>query len=246
MSSIMIAPTMTQTDNQAQGFPLEVARDLPGFIHARHQEGGGEKHSIKTFTGVASNIINAIFDKKQKRNIWENSEWAHIADLENDDVGKAGENIINEFCAQATVQADIDGLKTKELGGGSGDGIINGKTVEIKTARLGSNGSSFQHELGEVPWTSEFMIFLDIAPENMYITIFPNFTEAFYKNSGRDSKIKCTPYFPTKSICWRKQQGAFKLDTTLAINNKNEFTFIFDANMTDWNRLSEFINSIIQ
>ena len=200
----------------------------------------------QTFTSVASNIIDAIFEQKQRRNIWENSKWAHIAELENDDVGKAGEKIINELCSRASVPADIDGLKTKELGGGEGDGIINGKTVEIKTARLGSSGSSFQHELGEVPWAAEYMLFLDIAPEKMYITIFRNFTEEFYKQSGCDSSIKCTPYFPTKSICWRKQKGAFKLDTTLAINNKNKYTFIFDANMTDWSKLTEFVNSIIQ
>jgi hypothetical protein len=202
--------------------------------------------TTQTFTSVASNIIDQIFQKKQKRNIWEDSKWAHIAELENDDVGKAGETIIQQFCINANVQADIDGLKTKELGGGIGDGIINGKTVEIKTARLGSSGSSFQHELGEVPWAAEFMIFLDIAPEKMYITIFPNFTEEFYKTSGCDSSVKCSPYFPTKSICWRKLKGAFKLDTTVAINNKNKHTFIFDIYMNDWNKLTEFINSIIR
>lgn len=200
----------------------------------------------QTFTSVASNIIDEIFDKKQKRNIWENSKWTHIAELENDDVGKAGETIIQQFCSIANVPADIDGLKTKELGGGIGDGIINYRTVEIKTARLGSSGSSFQHELGEVPWTAEFMIFLDIAPEKMYITVFPNFTEEFYKKSGCDSSVKCYPYFPTKSICWRKQKGAFKLDTTVAINSKNKHTFIFDIYMADWNKFTEFINSIIK
>ena len=38
----------------------------------------------------------------------------------------------------------------QKTGGGIGDGIISSKTVEIKTARLGSDGKSFQHELGEV------------------------------------------------------------------------------------------------
>lgn len=199
-----------------------------------------------TFTNVASNIIEQIFEKKRKRNIWENSKWSHIAELENDDVGKAGEKIIHQFCIHANVPADIDGLKTKEQGGGRGDGIINDKTVEIKTARLSSSGSSFQHELGENPWTADFMIFLDIAPEKMYITIFPNFIEEFYKKSGCNSNVKCSPYFPTKSICWRKQKGAFKLDTTLDINNKNKYTFIFDIYMTDWDKLAEFINSIIK
>ena len=198
-----------------------------------------------TITTTATSIINAIYDQKKKRNIWENSNWCHIADLENDDVGKAGERIIAEFCKIGNIPSEIDGLKTKELGGGVGDGMINGKTVEIKTARLGSNNSSFQHELGECPWVADYMIFLDIAPENMYLTIFKNFTEEFYKSSGCNSSLKCVPYFPTKSICWRKQKGAFKLDTTVAINKKSEFTFTLDADASNWVEMTEFINSII-
>ena len=158
---------------------------------------------------------------------------------------KAGEKIIAEFCKRGNIPSEIDGLKTKELGGGVGDGIINGKTVEIKTARLGSNNISFQHELGECPWVADYMIFLDIAPEKMYLTIFKNFTEEFYKSSGCDSSLKCVPYFPTKSICWRKQKGAFKLDTSVTINNKSEFTFTLDTDASNWIEMTKFINSSI-
>ena len=89
------------------------------------------------------------------------------------------------------------------------------------------------------------MIFLDIAPEKMYLTIFPNFTEEFYKNSGRDSSIKCEPYFPTKSITWRKKIGAFKLDTTVKINEANPNTFIIDENTSDYSKFKLFVDKII-
>jgi len=197
------------------------------------------------FINIAIELINKKYEKKQKRDIWEDSKWRHIAELENDDVGGVGEEIINNLCSLSLINADIDGLKTKQLGGGAGDGEINLKTVEIKTARLGSSGSSFQHELGEVPWKAEFMIFLDIAPDKMYITIFPNFTEEFYKESGCDCSIKCEPYFPSKSITWRKQKGAFKLDTTMSLNEKNKYTFIIDENTNDFTKFAEFVNSII-
>ena len=134
----------------------------------------------------------------------------------------------------------------KKIGGGDGDGKINAKTVEIKTARLGSSGSSFQHELGETPWKAEFIIFLDIAPNKMYITIFANFSEEFYKKSGCNSDNKCIPYFPSKSITWRKQKGAFKLDTSLSINENNKNTFIIEARKeSNYVKLKEFINGII-
>ncbi len=197
------------------------------------------------FANIATEMINAMHQKKQKRDIWSKSKWKHIADLENDDVGKVGEQIINELCKLASMPSEIDGVKTKKIGGGNGDGIINNKTVEIKTARLGSSGSTFQHELGEVPWHSDFMLFLDIAPEKMYITLFPNFSEEFYKTSGCNSNIKCGPYFESKSITWRKQKGAFKLDTTVDINKKNKYTFTIDTNATDLIKFRDFVNSII-
>lgn len=121
-----------------------------------------------------------------------------------------------------------------------------GKTCEIKTARLGSTGNSFQHELGEDPWKADYMIFFDIAPEKMYITIFENFTQEFYKKSGIDSTNKCIPYFPTKSITWRKQKGAFKLDTSININDKNEYTFIIDPITTDYSKFKLFLDRIIK
>jgi hypothetical protein len=200
-----------------------------------------------SFTTVATNLINEKHKKKQKRDIWSNSKWKNISELENDDVGNVGEEIINEFCKLSQIVSDIDGTKTKKIGGGLGDGIIKGKSCEIKTARLGSSGSSFQHELGEVPWNADYMIFLDISPNKMYITIFKNFTEEFYKKSGTDSSNKCIPYFPTKSITWRKQKGAFKLDTTIAINEKNKYTFIIDESMSiiDNPKFKLFVDSII-
>jgi len=199
-------------------------------------------NSLTTF---ATNLINKKYTQKQKRDIWGNSEWKNISELENDDVGGVGEEIINGFCKNSQIVSEIDGTKTKQIGGGIGDGTIKGETCEIKTARLGSSGSSFQHELGEVPWNAKNMIFLDIAPNKMYITIFPNFTEEFYKKSGVDSSNKCSPYFPTKSITWRKQKGAFKLDTSINMNEENKYTFKIDSETTDYSKFKIFVDNII-
>ena len=197
----------------------------------------------------AIDLIDRQYEKKTKRDIWANSPWKNIAALENDDVGKVGEQIIESFCKRSSIDCDIDGTKTKKAGGGIGDGNIYSRSVEIKTARLGSCGNTFQHELGEVPWNAEYMIFLDIAPTTMYITIFPNFSEEFYKKSGRDSSCKCAPYFPTKSVTWRKQKGAFKLDTSIRLNehnvNNDKYVFKIDTCMHDVTKFKHFVASII-
>ena len=185
------------------------------------------------------------YEKKQKRDIWENSEWKHIAELENDDTGKVGESVINGWCQKAGIPSNIDGSKTKELnGGGKGDGPINNKSVEVKTARMGSSGDSFQHELGENPWNAEFMLFLDIAPDKINMTLFPNFSQEFYKKSADDSSYKCK-YFPTKSITWRDKKGAFKLDLTTKNIEGNKYTFVVDSHMTGFDSFKNFVDGII-
>ena len=205
--------------------------------------------TAEEFKNIFINVLENKYNQKQNRNIWENSSWKHIAELENDDVGKVGESTIHKYLQFSGIDCNIDGSKTKELGGGCGDGFIKGHSVEIKTARLGSSNSSFQHELGEKPWIAEYMLFLDIAPNVMYITLFKNFTQEKYIESGTNKNVKCDPVFPTKSICWRKKQGAFKLDTTLAINETNKYTFKIDDSFMNENKIDEFrdfINSIIQ
>jgi hypothetical protein len=86
------------------------------------------------------------------------------------------------------------------------------------------------------------MIFLDIAPSSVYLTIFPNFTENEYK-----SCIKCKPYFPTRSFCWRKKSGAFKFDTNIKLNKQS----IIKGNTINIHKktlqeIAYFINNLIK
>lgn len=188
-------------------------------------------------------MINIQRNKEIKNDIWNDSNYKDIVKLQSNNVGNVGETFIQIISNYCNIKADIDGLKTKALGGGIGDGIINNKSIEIKTSYRGSIFPTFQHELGENPWKSEIMLFIDIAPDCIYITIFNNFTEDFYK-SGK----KCIPYFPTKSITWRKGSGAFKLDTTIKINEENiinGYTFKITKDITV-NDLKIFILSKIK
>ncbi len=165
---------------------------------------------------VHNMLIRIIEEQKQKeenQDIWKNSPYKDLVGLQSNNVGNVGELLINTICKSTDIPADCDGSKTKQVGGGYGDGIIMGKSVEIKTSHQGSTYPSFQHELGEVPWNgAQYMIFIDISPDCIYLTIFNNFDEATYKSKEK------LQYFPTKSITWRKEKGAFKLDTSVKIN----------------------------
>jgi hypothetical protein len=155
--------------------------------------------------------------KEEKNDIWKDSPYKDFVKLQSNNAGIVGERFIQNICSITGLESSVDGAKTKQIGGGSfGDGLINGKSVEIKTAHQGSTSPSFQHELGEMPWNAQYMMFIDIAPQCIYLTLFANFTEEEYK-SGE----KCSRCFPSKSVTWRKQKGAFKLDTTVTINENN-------------------------
>ena len=161
-------------------------------------------------------MIEIQKQKEDNLDIWKDSPYKNLVKLQSNNVGIVGETFIQKICDSCHIDAAVDGSKTKELGGGYGDGVILSKSVEIKTSHRGCSTPNFQHELGETPWKSEFMIFIDISPDCIYLTIFKNFSEEFYK-SGE----KCEPYFPTKSVTWRKNSGAFKLDTTVKISEEN-------------------------
>jgi hypothetical protein len=188
-------------------------------------------------------FIEIINNQKQKEkivDIWENSPYKYLVKLKPNNIGNVGEIFIQKLCDICNIKAIIDGSKTKKL---EGDGLILNKSVEIKTSHRGSFNPSFQHELGEIPWKSNFMIFIDVAPKCIYLTIFKNFNEEFYKSKG-----KCKPYFPTRCITWRKKIGAFKLDTTVKINEENIIkgnTFKIDFNI-NFIKLKTFILSKIE
>jgi hypothetical protein len=185
-------------------------------------------------------------EKEVRQDIWENSKWKDLATLESNNVGEVGEQFLLGLCKMAGVEAEIDGTTTKQIGGGAGDGIIKGKSVEVKTARQGaSKAATFQHELGEVPWHADYMAFIDISPQNFFLTIFPNLTEEEYKSGN-----KLTPYFPTKKVTWRKQKGAFKFDTSVNLNTtqatvSNAHTLIWTQD-TSIETIKNFIDRIIQ
>lgn len=183
-------------------------------------------------------MINNQKQKEENTDIWKYSPYKDLTKLQSNNVGNVGETFIQYICDACNIEANIDGSKTKKIGGGVGDGLILGNSVEIKTSHRGCCSPNFQHELGETPWNSKFVLFIDVAPICIYLTIFKNFNEEFYK-----SKSKCNPYFPTKSVTWRKGTGAFKLDTTIEINEKNILngnTFRIDNN-ADLMKLKTFL-----
>ena len=78
--------------------------------------------------------------KEVKSNIWGDSDFKNLPKLQANNAGIVGEKYIQTICKSLKINSTVNGQKTKKIGGGEGDGNINGKSVEIKTAHRG-NGS---------------------------------------------------------------------------------------------------------
>jgi hypothetical protein len=197
--------------------------------------------NINNPTTALLNIIKEQKEKEIRLDIWKNSVYKFLPNLQSNNIGNVGEMFLGKICEIEQITSEIDGTKTKRVGGGNGDGVIRGRTIEIKTAHCGGN-MSFQHELGEFPWHADYMTFIDVDPTCVYMTIFRNFTEQQYKEC-----VRCEPYFPTRSFCWRKKSGAFKLDTTPKLNEQsilNGYTIKITEDTT-FNTIGDFIRRII-
>ena len=112
---------------------------------------------------------------------WLNSPFKEINDLKPDYSGKLGELFLQRICAAG----NITNISTGDVNSRDGtyDQIINGKKVEIKTARLGktqkkkSDAGKFQHEHLQKDGY-DYLAFVDITPNYFYLSILPKFNMA--------------------------------------------------------------------
>lgn len=215
--AVMPTPTVQETPEQKEETSEEKEeKEENPEKEEEKEEREEEKKEEETPHAMVIRMIQQQRAKEEANDIWCDSPYKDLVKLQSNNAGNVGESFIDNICKSSGIDADCDGSKTKQRGGGRGDGVILGVPVEIKTAHQGSSSSSFQHELGEVPWNGgDYMIFIDIAPFSIYLTIFKNFTEATYKSGD---KLEC---FPSKSVTWRKNKGAFKLDTSIKINEQS-------------------------
>jgi hypothetical protein len=121
--------------------------------------------------GTIQTIGNTLLDRQNSSNEWHGATLESINDLKPDYAGKVGELLIQQLCATGTVKCEYD--EDKNSKDGTYDVKINGKKVEIKTARLGVQGA-FQHETLKTDGY-DYVLFVDITPNYFYLTVFPRF-----------------------------------------------------------------------
>ena len=121
-------------------------------------------------------LQNNVSEFSKKKNIWKGTRFESVRDLTCDETGEVGEDMIHSICKQSSIECIWDNKKLSSLNdnGKVYDMLIGGKKIEIKTARLGEHGS-FQHESLRNTGESDFWVFVDIAPNDIYITVLKDF-----------------------------------------------------------------------
>lgn len=103
---------------------------------------------------------------------WAGSPFYTINQLKPDHSGKVGELFVKRLCDSLEVACDYN-EDINDQDDGTYDVVLNGKRVEIKTARLGKQ-KGFQHESLRADGC-DYYLFLDITPDCFYITVCEKF-----------------------------------------------------------------------
>ncbi len=117
---------------------------------------------------LATPIIDHTQQEEDKVSLWVGSPYGAIRNFQIDARGKLGVALIEEILkdlGRTVFRNETDNLKDWNL---SCDGI----KYEIKTATLGKKGSKFQHESIYKTRDYDGLIFVDIAPSAIYISIY--------------------------------------------------------------------------
>ncbi len=120
---------------------------------------------------ILASTCEEFFEKQEKSSIWKRSMFECIDKLKLDYSGKVGEVFIDKVCKLCNIDSSFNNdVNSKD---GTYDNPIMNKRVEIKTARLGNQGT-FQHE-NLRNGGCDYYLFVDITPTFLYITILPHF-----------------------------------------------------------------------
>jgi len=169
-------------------------------------------------------IIEEQTRKQIERTIWADSEYSQIEGLKNDYSGRAGELLAASICENLGISYVYveDQVNQND---GTYDIIINECRVEVKTARVGNDGKTWQHESMR-DHGCDYFLFIDIDPSALFLTIF----SANFDFSKKHPVFGRTPHLRKES------NGTYKLDfgpATLRKGIEAGLTLRIDASTTN-------------
>ena len=155
-----------------------------------------------------SDLLNARIELYgTKKSVWDGSPLEGIRKMSADAIGFEGEALLFNLCKKYGVDVEWEGNTNISKKGDNRDYdmLVRGRTVEVKTARMGESGA-FQHECLRNQNSPEFWIFIDISPHDTYFTIIDCY----------DLTTK-HPILERTAHSRKKTNDVFKLDTSVCV-----------------------------
>lgn len=157
----------------------------------------------KIFLQLVEDIIAGA--RKKDRHGWSVGKFRAIRELPADLRGEFGEKFIVKLLTQ--IGKEVIHSQTTDASEKHWDLIEGGITLEVKTATLGTSTSSFQHENLEKERRCDGIIFVDIAPNDLYITCQPKYTINWSALHRRRTGISYKWDFSLKKVQQNKVQS---------------------------------------
>lgn len=154
---------------------------------------------------ILEKVEEIINRKKKQKYIWKDSAYEDIKLLSIDERGQLGEELIFDvFEDSEEYSVKYDSSVTDAIKGY--DIIINEKKIEIKTATITTGSGMFQHEHLEAQRDYHILLFIDIAPNEVFLTGVKK-TDVMWSRKRNDDKSKKTLH--------RRPNGDYKCDFTI-------------------------------
>jgi len=131
-----------------------------------------KKFDLNTPLGCLQELSDGVYKNSYESCVWKSSPLESLDKLKNDYSGKVGELFVESICKKSEIPHVYSGGDTNSKDG-TYDIVIKEKKVEIKTAKLGKQ-KAFQHESLRLTGY-DYILFLDVTPEDFYMTILPRF-----------------------------------------------------------------------
>ena len=187
-------------------------------------------NSDQIISELFENITNNAYEKYKTP--WDKSPWKYFCKLPKEDKLE----IIKLFMQRICSLSNIEITKHKSIF------YIHEKSFKIYISISPNQYGVYKKEnyylLGKYPWKTDYLMFINISPKKIYITILKNFTEKYYRITSSTPNFVHNHDFPIHSIEWNNSTNNFFI-----LIEKSNHTFVIDStkNICDIDLFRDFI-----
>jgi hypothetical protein len=168
--------------------------------------------SSETISQLFENITNDTYEKYKTS--WDKSPWSYFRKLPELEKLEMVKLFINRLCYLSNVQLTDIHKKSFKI------------SVSISPSHYGVYKSYEPYLLGQSPWKTDYLMFINVYASKIYITLLKNFTESYYRITSSSVNFVHDNDLPIVSI----ERNKFTKDFFILIEKSNKnHTFVINS-----------------